>query len=211
MSRAKVTDADVIGFLIATPKQATATEAARTQPPPADPRVAAAAHNAYTRLLHRLEPDAEALWAEVAPDVRLATRHGDAVADEDVSGYYVAADIATTTKGMLIAIGPAHWDAFETMPAAAFAAELVSLATAVNLSHYRKHPRGPKRPQPHRVHDRASPHVSTHRLLEDRKAKCKQTTRPEKGWAAHLAIHLENRLHCVRGLPHERWARQKAA
>ena len=108
----------------------------------------------------------------------LAARHGDAVADEDVSGYYVAADIATTTRGMLIAIPPAHWDAFEAMPAAAFAAAMVSLAAAVNLSHYRKHPRGPKRPRPPRVHDRASPHVSTHKLLEERKAKRKQATKP---------------------------------
>ncbi len=108
----------------------------------------------------------------------LAARHGDAVADEDVSGHYVAADIATTTKGMLIAILPAHSDPFETMPAAAFAAGMVALAGAVNLSHYRKHPRGPKRPQPPRVHDRASPHVSTHRRLEERKAKRKQATKP---------------------------------
>ena len=108
----------------------------------------------------------------------LAARHGDAVVDEDVSGYYVAADIAATTKGMLIAVPPHHWDAFETMPAAAFAAELVALAGRVNLSHYRKHPRGPKRPRPPRVHDRASPHVSTHKLLEERKAKRKQAAKP---------------------------------
>ena len=48
MPRPKVSDADFIDFLIATPKQATATEAVRTQPRPADPRVAAAAHDAYT-------------------------------------------------------------------------------------------------------------------------------------------------------------------
>ena len=108
----------------------------------------------------------------------LAARHGDAVADEDVSGYYVAADIATTTKGMLIAIPPPHWDAFETMPAAAFAAEMVALAGAVNLSHYKKHPRGPKRPRPPRVHDPSRPHVSTHKLLEERKAQRKQVTKP---------------------------------
>ena len=82
MPRPKVSDADVIDFLIATPKQATATEAARTQPPPADPRVAAAAHDAYTRLLHRLEPDSEALWADVRPDVRL--RSGVLVLDDSV-------------------------------------------------------------------------------------------------------------------------------
>lgn len=79
MGRAKVTDAEFIDFLIATPKQATATEAERTQPGGGtDP----AAHDAYTRLLHRLEPDAEALWAEVRPDVR--PRSGVLVIDDSV-------------------------------------------------------------------------------------------------------------------------------
>lgn len=78
MSRAKVTDADLIDFLIATPRQATGTEAARTGPASDDP----AAHDAYTRLLRRLEPDAEALWAEVGPDVRRAA--GVLVVDDSV-------------------------------------------------------------------------------------------------------------------------------
>ena len=108
----------------------------------------------------------------------LAAHHGATPVDEDVSGYYVAAELATTTRGMLIAIAPHQWDPFETMPPTTFAAEMVALAGAVDLSHFRKHPRGPKRPQPPRVHDRASPHVSTHRLLEEAKAKRKQATRP---------------------------------
>ena len=66
MSQPKVVDAQFIDFLIASPSQATATEAQRTQPDSTDP----AAHDAYTRLLHRLEPTSEALWAEVQPDVR---------------------------------------------------------------------------------------------------------------------------------------------
>jgi len=78
MSEAKVTPAAFIDFLIASPTQATATEAARTQPAAADP----AAHDAYTRLLHRLEPDSEALWAEVAPEVRRTT--GVLVLDDTV-------------------------------------------------------------------------------------------------------------------------------
>ena len=45
-----------------------ATEAARV--PPARP--AAPAHDSFTRLLHRLEPDPDALWAEVRPLIRPA-------------------------------------------------------------------------------------------------------------------------------------------
>lgn len=79
MARPKVNDVDFIDFLIASPRQATATEAQRTQPAgPADP----AAHDAYTRLLHRLEPDSEALWADVRPDVQL--RSGFLVLDDSV-------------------------------------------------------------------------------------------------------------------------------
>lgn len=79
MARPKVTDVDFIDFLIATPRQATATEAQRTQPAAAaDP----AAHDAYTRLLHRLEPDSEALWADARPDVDL--RSGVLVLDDSV-------------------------------------------------------------------------------------------------------------------------------
>ena len=65
MNRAKVTDEDYIQFLIATPKVCSATEAARAQPDGSQ----APAHDAFTRLLHRLEPDAEALWKEAAPQI----------------------------------------------------------------------------------------------------------------------------------------------
>jgi len=78
MSHPKVTELEFMDFLIASPLQATATEAQRTQPDSADP----AAHDAYTRLLHRLEPDSEALWAEVQSDVRRTS--GVLVLDDSV-------------------------------------------------------------------------------------------------------------------------------
>lgn len=53
-------------FVLATPRNVTATEAARVQPDhPQRP-----AHDAFTRLLHRLEPDPSTLWDEVRPLVR---------------------------------------------------------------------------------------------------------------------------------------------
>lgn len=66
MSQPKVVDSQFVDFLIATPLRATATEAQRTQPDSANP----AAHDAYTRLLHRLEPTSDALWLEAQPEVR---------------------------------------------------------------------------------------------------------------------------------------------
>jgi putative transposase len=69
MNPAKVHDQDYIDFLIASPLAYSATEAARVQPD--DP--AAAAHDAFTRLLHRIEPDSDTLWNEVQSQVRRTT------------------------------------------------------------------------------------------------------------------------------------------
>src|SRR5215210_2150043 len=60
MSIAKVRPEDYIQFLIAHPTQFTCTEAARVQPHQPGPP----AHDAFNRLLTRLEPDPEALWQE---------------------------------------------------------------------------------------------------------------------------------------------------
>ena len=60
MSAPKVHPNDYIDFLIATPKAYSATEAARVQPDQPDPP----AHDAFTRLLTRLEPDPDTLWQE---------------------------------------------------------------------------------------------------------------------------------------------------
>jgi putative transposase len=67
MNPPKVTDADYINFIIATPRDVTATEAERVQPESKD----APAHDAFTRLLARLEPDADMLWAEVQMQIDL--------------------------------------------------------------------------------------------------------------------------------------------
>jgi putative transposase len=63
MNPARATVEGYIQFLIGSPKVVSATEAARVQPV----RPNAPAHDAFTRLLHRLEPDADTLWREVAP------------------------------------------------------------------------------------------------------------------------------------------------
>jgi len=60
MNPPKVTDEDYINFIIATPRDVTATEAERVQPESTN----APAHDAFTRLLTRLEPDPETLWQE---------------------------------------------------------------------------------------------------------------------------------------------------
>lgn len=63
MNAPRCTVGDYIDFLLATPQAVSATEAARVQPD----RPNRPAHDAFTRLLHRLEPDPETLWREVGP------------------------------------------------------------------------------------------------------------------------------------------------
>jgi hypothetical protein len=63
MNAPKCTATDYIDFLVASPRAVSGTEAARVQPPRARPP----AHEAFTRLLHRLEPDSATLWEEAAP------------------------------------------------------------------------------------------------------------------------------------------------
>ncbi len=65
MNPPKCNAEDYINFLIATPKTCSGTVAARVQPKQDDPP----AYGAFTRLLHRLEPDAETMWQEAKTQV----------------------------------------------------------------------------------------------------------------------------------------------
>ncbi len=67
MNHAKVQPEDYVQFLLASPVQFTCTEAARVQPEQAAPP----AHDAFNRLLTRLQPDPETLWLEARPQIHL--------------------------------------------------------------------------------------------------------------------------------------------
>ena len=69
MNKAKVIAEDFIDFLAATPVNATAMEAQRNNPAGSGE----ASHDAYTRLLHRLEPTNDVLWLEVKAEVCLTS------------------------------------------------------------------------------------------------------------------------------------------
>ena len=71
MNTAKVQPEDYVQFLLGSPLQFTCTEAARVQPDEPDPP----AHDAFTRLLTRLEPDPEALRQEARPQGPQGRRH----------------------------------------------------------------------------------------------------------------------------------------
>src|SRR4051812_11862896 len=97
--------------------------------------------------------------------------HGEQVVTKDVSGYYVADEIRMTQRGMMIAIPEDEWVVFHDLAPRELAGVLVRLAAAVRLPRYRKHPRGPKKPQPQKQSGAKIKHVATAKLLKDRQ-KC---------------------------------------
>jgi hypothetical protein len=101
----------------------------------------------------------------------LGAVHGRTVVDEQVSTYYLAAEIKGVYQGMMIAIPPAEWEAWRKLTVAQLAMQLKALAQAADLTPYQRSPRGPKKPRPKRVHCKTKPHVSTARLIANRRNK----------------------------------------
>jgi IS4 transposase len=97
--------------------------------------------------------------------------HGQETVDREVSLYYIANEIATTYTGMMIAIPEPEWEIFYAMPTAELATTLLDLAKRVNLKAFRKTPRGPKKPRSQPTGAPNQRHVSTAKLLINRKAK----------------------------------------
>jgi len=88
----KCSDDDYINFVIATPRSVSATEAAKVQ----GDEEQAPAHDAFTRLLHRLEPDAATLWREARTQVSLS--QGILVIDDSTLDKPYAKKIELVTR-----------------------------------------------------------------------------------------------------------------
>ncbi|HEY5864700.1 MAG TPA: hypothetical protein VI542_03975 [Candidatus Tectomicrobia bacterium] len=95
--------------------------------------------------------------------------HGAETIDQELSLYDVAHDIAQTYHGMMIAIPEDKWRVFSRMRPAEMVATRRELAQKVCLKAYRKSPRGPKKPRPKREGTTKASHVSTAKLLGERK------------------------------------------
>jgi hypothetical protein len=99
----------------------------------------------------------------------LRAEHGEETVREEVSGYYVALELAGMYQGMMVAIPPESWAGFAELERGEMVAVLRQLAGKVDLRRYRKHPRKPKKVPPKRVADKNQPHIATARLLEQRR------------------------------------------
>lgn len=103
------------------------------------------------------------IYAIVMAALRVAHPYNDI--NEEVSEYYIAEEISTTCTGMVIAVPDEEWGVFRKGTVYEVAVLLVELASRMDLSKFKKHKRGPKKPPPPKTKFKGKPHVSTAKLL----------------------------------------------
>jgi hypothetical protein len=94
--------------------------------------------------------------------------HGEPTVENKLSNFYVTEEISGVYRGMMIALPPEKWELFQTMDQLELAKTLKRWARGIDLAHYPKHPRGPKKPRPKRPNAKFQ-HVSTKKLLDERR------------------------------------------
>ena len=87
-----------------------------------------------------------------------------------MSLYYIANELSTTYTGMMIAIPEPEWDIFYAMDTVALVAILLDLARRVRLQAFRKSSSTSKKPSATGKKASRRGHVSTAKLLMNRKA-----------------------------------------
>jgi IS4 transposase len=92
-------------------------------------------------------------------------------AETEVSIYYICDEISHAYRGLDLILNACDWTkAYADLTVTELARALERIAAGVNLSRYRKHPRGPKKPPP-KMSKKGRPHVSTARVLK-KPSKC---------------------------------------
>jgi len=97
--------------------------------------------------------------------------HGADKITAGLSDYYLVEEVQGTFRGMMIALPAPEWKPFRQMSVEQFALTLQQWAELVNLKRFSSTPRGPKKTTAKPVYDPKHPHVSTARLLEQKKNK----------------------------------------
>jgi IS4 transposase len=100
----------------------------------------------------------------------LRSTHGEEAAVEKLSGYYLAEEIGAVYGGIMVALPPTLWmRTFARLTARQMAARLNEIASHVKPQRFHKTTRGPQKPQPPRTGGYPHKHVSTARLLAQRR------------------------------------------
>ena len=88
---------------------------------------------------------------------------------EMMSHFAMTREILETTDGLLVALPDERWSEVATMPLEDFASELLTIARNICLRTYRKSIRGPKKTAPNKSHNKRHVHVSTKKILDQRR------------------------------------------
>jgi IS4 transposase len=100
----------------------------------------------------------------------LRAEHGSEKIEQEVSGYYLADEVAGTWRGMMIVLPADYWTKrFARQTPQQMAQFLRQAARHIRLAAFRKHPRGPKKPPP-KMNKKHRGHVSTARILQQRRS-----------------------------------------
>jgi len=94
--------------------------------------------------------------------------HGEATIEKTLSNFYLTEEISSVYRGMMIALPPGTWQAYQTMKKRKLATTMRGWARRIKLASFRKHPRGLKKPRMVRPNAQFH-HVSTTKLLEQAK------------------------------------------
>ena len=98
----------------------------------------------------------------------LASVHGSDCREE-LSYYYLGEELEATYQGMMIALAPENWSDLGTMSLSQFSSLLQDWGQSVNLKAFSSTKRKPKKKKLKPPYDPSHPHVSTARLLAEKK------------------------------------------
>jgi hypothetical protein len=104
--------------------------------------------------------------------VRQALQVSHAIEPEELSGYYLADELAGNYRAVDVLVRQASWARVAALSAVAFWAWCLGLAERIRPRAFEKHPRGEKRPPPPRASGKKRKHYSTFRLLNEAKLRC---------------------------------------
>ena len=98
----------------------------------------------------------------------LGSVHGTDI-EGKLSYYYLADELEGTYRGMMIALPPSEWSDFGQISLTQLSSLLQDWARLVKLEAFTSAPRKPKKKKPKPPYDPRHPHVSTARLLAEKK------------------------------------------
>jgi IS4 transposase len=98
----------------------------------------------------------------------LRSEHGAEAVETKASSYHMADEVASTYKGMMIALPAREWRPYGRLGDREMAEFLREAAGQAWLARYPRTTRGPKKPQPRKTSGRTNHHVSTAKLLSKR-------------------------------------------